>query len=174
MPKARSARSRSLDDYFAEVVARLRGIASADLVGVYVGGSYALRAYQRDRSDIDMAAIVAKQPSQPLKDAVVGALRHEALPCPARGLELVVYTAEAVREPSTEAAFELNLNTGARMPFRVDFEPDPDEAHWFPIDRSILAQHGVALFGPPAADVFGVLGRSSFRCCANRCEDRPQ
>lgn len=124
-----------------------------------LGGSYALGAYREGRSDLDVAAVVAKTPPHQLKRALVAELRHESLPCPARGLELVLYTAAAVCRPSTEAAFELNLNTGREMPFRVDFEADPREAHWFPIDRSILAQRGIALFGPPAADVFAPIPR---------------
>lgn len=98
-------------------------------------------------------------PSNRRKQDVVDALRHEALACPARGLEFVLYTEDAVRRPNTDAGFEVNLNTGARMPFRADFEPDPNETHWFPIDRSILAQHGIALFGPPAGKVFAPISR---------------
>jgi hypothetical protein len=128
---------------------------------VYAGGSYALGAYEEGRSDLDVAAVLRAPPSVRLKQDIVGALRHESLPCPARGLEFVLYTASAVRRPSADAAFELNLNTGAGMPFLADFEPDPAEAHWFPIDRSILAQHGVALLGPPASEVFAPTPRAS-------------
>ena len=48
------------------------------------------------------------------KRALVEALRHEALPCPARGLELVVYPLATARSGGGEPGFELNLNTGAR------------------------------------------------------------
>jgi hypothetical protein len=135
-------------------VARLRELAGDDVVGVYAGGSYALGAYEEGRSDLDIAAVLVTPPSAQRKQDVVDALRHEALPCPARGLEFVLYTQDAVRTPNADAGFEVNLNTGDRMPFRVDFEPDPIEAHWFPIDRSILSRHGIALFGPPATEVF--------------------
>jgi hypothetical protein len=134
-------------------------VVGDQLVGVYAGGSYALGAYEQGRSDLDVAVVVASAPPQPSKEALVCAIRHESLPCPARGLELVLYTAEAVGRASTEAAFELNLNTGAEMPFRVDFEPESAQAHWFPIDRSILAEHGIALLGPPAPDVFASIPR---------------
>jgi hypothetical protein len=148
-----------LDQYLAEIAARMRGIFEAELVGVYAGGSYALGDYLEGRSDIDVAAVARSRASRERKDAVVAALRHEALPCPARGLEFVLYDAAAVGTPSSEAAFDLNLNTGARMDFRVDYDPRGIEAHWFPIDRSILAQHGVALAGPPPAEVFAPLPR---------------
>jgi predicted nucleotidyltransferase len=141
-------------DYLAELVDRVRRAAGMGLVGVYAGGSYALGAYAPGRSDLDVAVVVREAAPRALKDELVDTLRHEALPCPARGLELVVYREAVVREPTLDALFELNLNTGAAMPFRADLVADVADAHWFAIDRSILAQAGLALAGPPAADVF--------------------
>lgn len=74
-------------------------------------------------------------------------------------MELVVYRRDAVSAATSKAGFELNVNTGARMPFRTDFEADATEAHWFPIDRSILRERGVILYGPPPNEVFGALPR---------------
>ena len=146
-----------LSAYLDELVARVRRATGAGLVGAYAGGSYALGAYVPGRSDLDVAVVVRGAASQVVKAELVAALRHDALPCPARGLELVVYREAVVREPTLDALFELNLNTGARMPFRVDYEADVADAHWFAIDRSILSQAGVALAGPPAADVFAAI-----------------
>ena len=146
-----------VDAYFRELAARLAAVADGDLVGIYAGGSYALGAYDAGRSDLDVAAVLASPAPQTLKESIVAAVRHEAFPCPARGLELVVYRRDAVRVATSEAGFELNLNTGARMPFRTDFEPTATEAHWFPIDRSILRERGVTLCGPPPKEVFGAL-----------------
>ena len=75
---------------------------------------------------------------QTTKQAIVEALRHESLPCPARGLEFVLYAEPVIRSATTEPGFELNLNSGARMSFRADYEPG-EERHWFAIDRAILA-----------------------------------
>jgi predicted nucleotidyltransferase len=141
-------------DYLAELVERAHRAAGAELVGVYAGGSYALGAYAPGRSDLDVAVVVQRPAARALQDELVAGLRHEALPCPARGLELVVYREAVVREPTLDALFELNLNTGATMPFRADYEADVADAHWFAIDRSILAQAGTALAGPPASSVF--------------------
>ncbi len=93
--------------------------------------------------------------SDELRQRVVERLRHEALPCPALGLELVVYRRETACSGTVTSDFELNLNTGSRLPMRVDSRAAPGESHWFPIDRSMLAQSGVALLGPPAGEVFG-------------------
>ena len=140
--------------YLTELAARLRRVLGDNLVGVYAGGSYALRGYVAGRSDLDVAAVVREPLARKAVAEVVAAVRHEALPCPARKLELVVYTQDAALNQSAEADFELNLNTGANEPFRLDTEPQPGESHWFAIDRSVLAANGAALFGPPAGEVF--------------------
>ena len=123
-------------------------------MGVYAGGSYALGNYVPGTSDLDVAAVVRAPMSRSLLAATVEAIRHEALPCPARGLEFVLYPLDVARAGTTEAGFLLNVNTGAGIPFRVDLDAAGVERHWFPIDRGIYAEHGVALSGPPAADVF--------------------
>ena len=148
-----------IDVYLRELVARLGAVTDGELVGVYAGGSYALGAYEPGRSDIDVAAVVSAPARRALKDGIVAAVRHESLPCPARGLELVVYRRDAVRVGTTGAGFELNLNTGRAMAFRADIEADRAEAHWFPIDRSVLRDRGIALCGPPPGEVFGALPR---------------
>jgi hypothetical protein len=146
--------------YGRELVERLRQALGDELVGVYAGGSLALGDYEHERSDIDIAAVVRRPLDRRRKEAIVAAVRHEALPCPARGLELVVYAEDAARTSTVGAGFELNLNTGAGMTFRADLEPG-EETHWFAVDRSILAGHGVALFGPPARAIFAPIERQA-------------
>ena len=106
---------------------------------------------------MDVAAVVRSRPRRESKEAIVDAIRHESLRCPARGLEFVLYRLAIVQGLSTAAGFELNLNTGAGMAFRAEFVANGNEAHWFPIDRSVLRECGIALFGPPATDVFAPL-----------------
>lgn len=76
---------------------------------------------------------------------MVAALRQEAFPCPARGLELVVY---AHGDPTPQ----LNLNTGEHMDFLATFERGEDSPHWFVLDRAIIGQRGLVLTGPPPAE----------------------
>ena len=140
--------------YLAELAEKLQGILGESLVGVYAGGSWALGGYEPPDSDLDVAVVIPEPLSDEAADGLVAALRHEAFPCPARGLELVVYTWESAASATTNPGFELNLNTGARLTFRADREPQPGERHWFAVDRSVLAAHGIALLGPPAAQVF--------------------
>src|SRR5215218_3799209 len=86
-----------LDAYLAELARRLRELLGDDLLGVYAGGSYALGAYEPGRSDVDVTAVAAGPLAPASKRAVVERVRHEALACPARGLELVVYPLAATR-----------------------------------------------------------------------------
>ncbi|TKV56466.1 nucleotidyltransferase domain-containing protein [Nakamurella flava] len=144
--------------YLREMADRTGRILGRDLVGVYAAGSLALHAYQPGRSDIDIAIVCSGPLTRPAKRALVDALRHEALPCPARGLELVVYRAEFAAAGTSEPGFEVELNSGPRMPFRVTWSGadrgTADGTFWYAVDRSILAAAGRAVAGPPAGAVF--------------------
>ena len=141
--------------YLVRVRNRLRDVLGEGLIGLYAGGSWALGDYVPHRSDLDLAAVVRASLSRGPAQALVAALRHEALPCPARCLELVVYRLDAARSGSAASDFELNLNTGADLPLSVQLRGDPGVAsHWFAIDRSVLSQAGIALVGAPAGEVF--------------------
>jgi hypothetical protein len=93
----------AVDGYLGELTRRLEAVLGDDLVGVYAGGSYALGEYEAGRSDLDVAAIVRAPLPPERAHEVVGAIRHEALPCPARGLEFVVYPLEVTRAATVEA-----------------------------------------------------------------------
>uniref|UniRef100_UPI00245435F1 nucleotidyltransferase domain-containing protein n=1 Tax=Nocardia farcinica TaxID=37329 RepID=UPI00245435F1 len=101
----------------------------------------------------------------PLNEAVkrelTARVRHSALPCPARGLELVVYTAALARSGTGSPGFELELNDGPAMAFRQTLRPADrpaaDGMFWYGLDRSILHQSGRTLAGPTASEVFAEL-----------------
>ncbi|MEV4466097.1 nucleotidyltransferase domain-containing protein [Micromonospora echinofusca] len=153
--------------YLADLVAAARGVLGDDLVGAYAAGSVGLGAYQPGRSDVDVALVCADALDAGRRRELVARLRHEALPCPARGLELVVYRREVARSGTPEPGFEVELNTGARMPFRATWaaadRPVEDGLFWYGLDRSILHQSGLALLGPPAAEAFADLSPADLR-----------
>ena len=134
---------------------------------MYVGGSYALDDYDRGRSDLDVSAVTRARtpPDQALE--IVAAIRHEVLP-PARGLELVLYPLQTARAGGVEPGFDLNLNSGRSLEFRSDLEPVPGEGHWFAIDRSVLASHGLTLTGPAAPTVFRSASQPTCFLCSRR------
>jgi predicted nucleotidyltransferase len=117
-----------------------------DLVAVYLLGSAAYGGYEHGRSDVDVTAVVARGLTRHEKQELAAAV--EALECPARKLELVVYSREeAARE---KPSFELNLNTGES----VAFAPGEESPHWFAVDRAVGEKHAVALRGPEWSELF--------------------
>ncbi|GGM62125.1 hypothetical protein GCM10011608_54050 [Micromonospora sonchi] len=155
--------SEPLRRYLTDLVAVAREVLGEELCGVYAAGSVGLAAYQPGRSDVDVALVCAGALDRAVARELVARLRHEVLPCPARGLELVVYRREVAASGTPEPGFEVELNTGAEMDFRVSCgpaeRPAADGLFWYGLDRSILHQSGQALLGPPAADVFADLAR---------------
>jgi hypothetical protein len=147
-----------LGEYHGQLVSRLRALLGPDLVGVYAGGSVALGGYLEGRSDLDVAVVCRSPLTDRQKEEIADTLRHESLPCPARGLELVVYTESTLRSGTGEPAYELNLNTGRGMPFVLSFAPE-GEVHWYAIDRAVVREHGVPLAGPWPADLFAPISR---------------
>ena len=87
--------------------------------------------------------------------AEIGAvLRHESLPCPARGLELVSIRSQPV-VATPEPGYELDLNRGVRCRSGSrSIRPTPGR-HWYVIDRAIIREHGLALDGRPRAGCSG-------------------
>lgn len=138
--------------YAGAVAARLEGLLGGELLGAYLVGSLALGGYEPGRSDVDVAALVRAPLTRVAKEAIVAAVGHQALACPARKLELVVSVPDRLPD------FELNLNTGAHE-HHVQFEPEASSAFWFAIDASIARAAGVPLVGPPPAAVVPALPR---------------
>jgi hypothetical protein len=106
------------------------------------------------RSDIDVQAVCAVRPRRSALERLAALLSHDALPCPARGLEFVLYAQGDLRDPLGRA-FVLNFNTGARMRHHVGLDPEAEPRFWFTLD-AIAREHGLALAGAPPADVLAL------------------
>ena len=136
--------------YLEELCARLQEVLGERLTAVYALGGYALGAYVAGRSDLDVLAVVREPLDEDTKARIVERCVHEALPCPARKLELVVSTGTP--------RWELNLNTGEGER-HVGTDPDAEPAFWFVLDLALVREHGLALVGPPPADVLAPVAR---------------
>ena len=86
--------------YLTAIVGTARSVLGDEFTGAYAAGSLALDAFQAGRSDVDIALVCREPLSDAVKRDLIARLRHGALPCPARGLELVVYTEAAARSGS--------------------------------------------------------------------------
>ena len=144
-------------EYLAELVDRLRAVAGERLVGAWLVGSAALGDFDPARSDLDVQAVTAERLSRVERRLIVETASHEALPCPVRGLELVLYAREELMVP----AYELNLNTGPRMERRVSYDAGEEPRFWFVLDLAISREHGIPLAGPPSRDVIPELPRAT-------------
>jgi hypothetical protein len=148
-----------LRPYLAELVHRTRALCGPHLVSVLAVGSVALGDYRHGRSDVDVTVVVTPSLPGPVLPELAGALAHPALPCPAAGLELVVYDSGFAARPSGEAGYLLDLNTGDALPAKVSDDPRDSPPFWYVIDRSLARQSGLALYGPPAREVIAAPGR---------------
>lgn len=141
-----------VETYLEAIVEAARQALGTGFAGAYAAGSLALDAFHPGRSDIDIALLCREPLAEAVKRDVIARVRHSALPCPARGLELVVYTVATALSGTAEPGFELEVNDGADMAFRQSLQPADrpaaDGAFWYGLDRSILHQGGRVLAGP--------------------------
>jgi hypothetical protein len=152
--------------YLRALTGRLHQGLPESLVGVYLIGSAATGDYLPGRSDLDVAVVVERTLDARTKRRLVSLLSHDALPCPARMLELVVYPAEVARSGALHPAYELNLNTGPSGGTRAWFDPagpDAEPRHWFVVDLASAAEIALVLDGPPAGEVFAPAPREGVR-----------
>src|ERR1043165_4768192 len=112
----------TVGEYHRELVRRLGAVIGERLAGASAGGASGLADFDLSRTDLDVFAVAGGTVTKEEKRAIVAELRHESLPCPARGLEFVLYPETTARTATAEAGFVLNLNTGPKMDFRVDEE----------------------------------------------------
>jgi hypothetical protein len=143
--------------YLHAVTERVQDVFGERVVGVYTTGSLALGDYRPGRSDIDVMAVVAGSADLDLRRQLVRQLDHQVLACPAAGLEFVLYPLTTVDQPTLDAGYLINFNTGAALPPALSFDPGDGPAFWYAIDRAITRQSGTSLHGPPAWQLFAAL-----------------
>jgi hypothetical protein len=134
-----------LEQYLNALTTRLEGAFGVCLRGVFISGSASVGAYVQGRSDVDVLVAVERADRQSLERAIA-TCSHEALPCPATKLELVVYEVDALASPAWPPRWSLNFDTGEST-HQVDFDPATQPAHWFVLDLAFAHRHAVALYG---------------------------
>ena len=149
-----------IERYLDLITAALRDALGDALRAVYLTGSGAVGAL-RAGSDLDVLVAVEGADHAALED-VVRRCRHEAIPCPARKLELVVYELDVLATPGARPRWSLNLNTGADE-HHVGFDPRAEPPHWFVLDLAFARRHARSLAGPPAAELIGPVDDGTVR-----------
>jgi predicted nucleotidyltransferase len=146
--------------YLARLVDRIGAVADRDaggIAGAHLVGSLALGGFRPGRSDVDLV-VVTEGPLPPTAREAVAARALE-VPCPTRGLELVVYHRDAVARPRLDAAYDVNLDGGPAMATHLSLDPADDPAFWFVVDRDIARQRGRVVSGAPPADLLAAAPR---------------
>jgi hypothetical protein len=144
-----------------DVAAVLKRALGEDPVGVYFVGSVALGGYVPGESDVDVVGVTRSEVAQSLRQAIADAVMDITPSCPARGLEFTLYRGDVVARAPDGADFELNANGGPRMERSIHLDAAAEPGFWYVLDRAIAGQHGIAIVGPPAADVFAEVARST-------------
>lgn len=146
----------AVEQYLSRLVEQLASLLRDRLIGVYGLGGLAFGDYRHGTSDLDVYVVVRSSLDADEKLAIAADCGHRALPCPARQLEMVVISSQAARHPTSAPRWELNLNTGAGRADHVGLDPAAEPSHWFVLDLAIARQCGIALLGPPAAELIGM------------------
>jgi len=145
---------------FGHAVVDVLGSTLTDkLVGAYFVGSIALGGYVRGQSDIDIVAVCGHQVHEETKTALAERLLEATVNCPTRGLEFTLYRADVASSPAKDADFEVNVNGGPRMTRDVHLSSHAEPRFWYVLDRAIAHRQGIAISGPPAAEVFSDITR---------------
>jgi hypothetical protein len=144
--------------YVAELTTRLEARLEDRLVGAWLIGSGALGDFDRLRSDLDVQAVCTTRLARMELRRLAATLSHEALACPVRGLEFVLYAREDLADP-LGPAFQLNLNTGPGMQHHAGYDPGAEPRFWFLLDVAIAREHARPLAGLRPEKVLPALPR---------------
>lgn len=99
-------------EYLHQLSQKLQEILGGNLIGLYQTGSGSLDNYTEGKSDLDVIGVVKKPISKEDKDVLANELDHKNFPCPAKGLDLIICTKEAVSNVKSEPNYELWFSTG--------------------------------------------------------------
>ena len=142
--------------YLSELTTRLTARLGDRLLGAWIVGSGALGDFDSQRSDIDVQAVSAAPVPRAELEGLAATLSHDALPCPVRGLEFVLYSEEGLADPRGPA-FQLNLNSGPAMTYEEGYDPESVPRFWFVLDVAIAREHARPLVGLDPAAVLPAL-----------------
>jgi glycosyltransferase involved in cell wall biosynthesis len=148
------------DRYLRACVEVLRRVLSSNLIGAYLYSSAVMGDFVPGRSDVDVVAVVGDRLDRDAALALAREVGAVAAPFPTKGLDLTVVALEAAQSERPFPRVELKLLTFFGDPRTADDDPEGD-------DRAVMhfaccRDHGIALVGPPAREVFAPVRRPEF------------
>ncbi len=141
-----------LDLYLSALAAAIRSELGDMVVAILAGGSLALDDFHTHTSDVDIALVVRAVPTHDRLAEFVRRIDHTALPCPAKGLDLIAFSHGSVGRspPLPHAVF--GFVTGRVWTSQLT---GPEESADFLIDLFVLRESGRAVYGPPPTALIG-------------------
>lgn len=130
--------------YVEQVAAACEAALGDELAAVWTTGSLATGDFDAGRSDIDILVACRARLPRDAKESLAGSLVHRSLPCPARGLDLLVYRSSELESIPRSPRYEFSISSG------VDWT---DEVSWgdpYPgglIDLAVARRLGVSVLG---------------------------
>lgn len=143
----------TLDRYVDRVASAVCDVFGDRVVGVWLLGSLAYGGFG-PASDVDIQAAVVDPTDEEIAH-LVERINHRALPCPAAGLEFVLYNVETLRDPTPPLQWLLNLNGGPAREEKTSTEPTSESWHWFYLDLAIGRETATTLIGQDLRDAAG-------------------
>jgi hypothetical protein len=138
--------------YLESVVAVCDEVLGKSLRSAWIVGSLATGDFDLRRSDVDVLVACADPLDSEQQHSLGRLLRHGALPCPARGLDLLVYSLAELKELRRSPRFEFSISSGA------DWGDEIASGGPYPgglVDLAVARSAGIPIVGPRAEDMVG-------------------
>ena len=138
--------------YLESVVGVVGDVLGENLRSVWLVGSLVTGDFDARRSDVDLLVTCGAALGDEAKRVLGQRLTHASLPCPARGVDLLMYLSSEVAEPRRIPHFEFSISSGIHWKDEVDVGgPYPGGL----IDLATARQLGVSIFGPSPQEAVG-------------------
>ncbi|HET7812766.1 MAG TPA: aminoglycoside adenylyltransferase domain-containing protein [Candidatus Baltobacteraceae bacterium] len=148
---------RDIRQYLIRVAGVLGDTLGERLVGVYVHGSLATGVFRRERSDIDLLAVVRRPMDTAERAALARTIVRLSDARPVQGdIEITVMAERDARSFEYPTPYELQYSAAYHEAFRrgsFDFAAQ-HVSNQLAVDILETRERGFVLFGPPPADLF--------------------
>lgn len=127
-----------------------------NLVSAWIVGSLAAGDFDRRRSDIDLLMSCAAPLNDRIKKSLGRRLTHSALPCPAHGVDLLIYPVAELAPLPRAPRYEFSISSG------VDWHDDIGLGGHYPgglVDLAAARSFGIPILGLPPEEAVGLCPR---------------